>query len=193
MNRLAVLFRLCIALLLLAALPAPGAAHTRLESSSPAADAVLRTPPTELRLRFTQGVEPRLTAATLVSESGDTVQAGAAVPEPGTGNRALTLPLPAGLGPGRYLVEWRTAGADGHVIRGAFSFAVEGLALPADTAAPPAPPPPPPAGGHAGEMEADGVFSAASPLAVLARWLAFLGLLGLVGSVAFRLAVIPAA
>jgi putative copper export protein/methionine-rich copper-binding protein CopC len=187
---------LVLALCLLAALPAAGAAHTRLESSAPAADEVLRTPPAELRLRFTQGVEPRLTSAILVSAAGDTVRAGAAVPEPGTGNRALTLALPGELGPGQYMVEWRTAGADGHVIRGAFSFAVEGLALPADTAAQPVPAPPPPspdAPAAGGEAEAQGVFASSSPLAVLVRWLGFLGLLGLVGSVAFRLGVVPGA
>ncbi|HLL46732.1 MAG TPA: copper resistance CopC family protein, partial [Longimicrobiaceae bacterium] len=133
---------LVTALLLLAALPATGLAHTRLESSSPAADAVLREAPSELRLRFSTPVEPRLTGATLLREAGDTVLVAAAAPEPGSGNRSFVLPLPAALGPGQYLVEWRTAGADGHVIQGAFSFLVEGLAPPAAPRVDTAPPPP---------------------------------------------------
>ncbi|HEU0076451.1 MAG TPA: copper resistance protein CopC, partial [Longimicrobiaceae bacterium] len=93
------LHRLLPALLLLAALPAAGAAHTRLESSSPAADAVLRTPPAELRLRFSAPVEPRLTGAMLLGEAGDTVPLGAAAPEAGSGNRAFVVPVGATLAP----------------------------------------------------------------------------------------------
>ncbi len=187
---------LATALLLLAALPAAGLAHTRLESSSPAADAVLRQAPSELRLRFSAPVEPRLTGATLLREAGDTVLAAAAAPEPGSGNRAFVVPLPAALAPGQYVVEWRTAGADGHVIQGAYSFLVEGLAPPA--AAPPAGPAPPPAGpGLAPDPDAtagsDALFLPGSPLSVLVRWIGFLGLLGMVGAAAFRLAVLPAA
>ena len=99
------LLRLLPALLLLLALPAAGRAHTRLESSSPAADAVLRQPPTELRLRFSTAVEPRLTGATLRGASGDTVLVAVASPEPGSGNRAYVVPIPAALGPGEYLVD----------------------------------------------------------------------------------------
>jgi copper transport protein len=191
------LLRLLPALLLLAGHPAAGLAHTRLESSSPSADAVLRTPPAELRLRFSAPVEPRLTGATLLGESGDTVLVAVAAPEPGSGNRAFVVPVTTTLAPGQYMVEWRTAGADGHVIRGAYSFVVEGLAPPA-AAAPPAdtaPSPadraaaPPPGGGAAG----DALFLPGSPLGVLVRWLGFLGLLGMVGAAAFRLAVLPAA
>jgi putative copper export protein/methionine-rich copper-binding protein CopC len=191
------LLRLLPALLLLAALPAAGLAHTRLESSSPAADAVLRQPPGELRLRFSTPVEPRLTGATLLREAGDTVLVAVATPEPGSGNRSFVVPLPAGLGPGQYLVEWRTAGADGHVIQGAYSFVVEGLAPPA--AAPPVDPAPPPSAGPGPAPPSDdaagsnALFLPGSPLAVLVRWLGFLGLLGMVGATAFRLAVLPAA
>lgn len=189
------LLRLLPALLLVLALPAAGRAHTRLESSSPAADAVLRQPPTELRLRFSTAVEPRLTGATLLGASGDTVLVAVASPEPGSGNRAYVVPVPAALGPGEYMVEWRTAGADGHVIQGGFSFVVEGLALPAPaadtvpaaTAEPGAAPPSGP------DADADGLFLPGSPLSVLVRWLGFLGLLGMIGAAAFRLAVLPRA
>lgn len=189
------LLRLLPALLLLLALPAAGRAHTRLESSSPAADAVLRQPPTELRLRFSTAVEPRLTGATLLGASGDTVLVAVASPEPGSGNRAYVVPIPAALGPGEYLVEWRTAGADGHVIQGGFSFVVEGLALPApapDSVPAPAAEPgvAPPSGPDA---DADSLFLPGSPLSVLVRWLGFLGLLGMIGAAAFRLAVLPRA
>ena len=188
------LLRLLPTLLLLAQ-PAAGLAHTRLESSSPAADAVLRTPPAELRLRFSAPVEPRLTGATLLGEQGDTVLVAVAVPEPGSGNRAFVVPVTPTLAPGQYMVEWRTAGADGHVIRGAYSFVVEGLAPPApppaDTVPSPAEPAaaPPPGGGAGG----DALFLPGSPLGVLVRWLGFLGLLGMVGAAALRLAVLPAA
>jgi copper transport protein len=190
------LLRLLPALLLLAALPAAGRAHTRLESSSPAADAVLRTPPAELRLRFSAPVEPRLTGATLLGELGDTILVAVAAPEPGSGNRAFVVPVTTTLAPGQYMVEWRTAGADGHVIRGAYSFVVEGLAPPA--AAPAADTVPPPAGPGAAPSAGEGaggdaLFLPGSPLGVLVRWLGFLGLLGMVGAATLRLAVLPAA
>lgn len=191
------LLRLLPALLLLLALPAAGWAHTGLASSSPAADAVLREAPTELRLRFSGPVEPRLTGATLLSQAGDTVLVAVATPESGSGNRAYVVPIPAALGPGEYLVEWRTAGADGHVIQGGFSFVVEGLAPPAPAPAADTVPPPvaepgvaPPS---APEADAGALFLPGSPLSVLVRWLGFLGLLGMIGAAAFRLAVLPRA
>jgi len=191
---------LLAALLLVALLPAAGGAHTRLESSAPTADAVLRAAPTEIRLRFTGPAEPTLTGATLTTASGDTIPVGRATVEPGSGNRAYVIPIPTPLSPGQYLVEWRTAGTDGHVIRGAFSFLVEGLApsAPAGPAADTAPPPEavsvvaPPAG-SSGTADAAAAYLPGSPLSVLVRWLAFTGLLGLVGSATFRLAVLPAA
>ncbi len=191
---------LLAALFLVVFLPAPAGAHTRLESSAPAADAVLRTPPAEIRLRFSGRAEPTLTGATLTTAAGDTIPVGRATVEPGSANRAFVIPIPTSLAPGQYLVEWRTAGTDGHVIRGAFTFLVEGLApaAPAEPAADTAPPPDTgavaaPPTGSSGTEDAASPYLPGSPLSVLVRWLAFTGLLGLVGSAAFRLAVLPAA
>jgi methionine-rich copper-binding protein CopC len=50
---------------------------------------------------------------------------------------ALKLPLPA-LGPGSYRLAWRTAGGDGHVMRGGVNFSLGVASAPATSAKPPA-------------------------------------------------------
>jgi copper transport protein len=44
---------------------------------------------------------------------------------PGSEDRELSLPLRETLATGEYSVEWRTAGADGHAVRGRYTFSVE--------------------------------------------------------------------
>ncbi|HEX2205470.1 MAG TPA: CopD family protein, partial [Longimicrobium sp.] len=138
----------------------------------------------------------------------DTVASGTPAAVPGS-DREMVLALPAALPDGDYRVEWRAPGADGHVIRGDFAFTVAGAGLAAATtdsassgttapdsaaAAPPAPAgtvgpatvPPAPVVDAQEETHSD----AARPLAVLIRWGGFLALLGMIGAVAFRYAVL---
>lgn len=108
---------------------------------------------------------------------------------PSADARVVVVPLPAFRYAGTYTVVWQTAAADGHPLRGQLVFTIaEGAAGLLPVEAPPLDPPadlPPPVP-HA---EAK-VFDASSPLYVAVRWLGFGGLLGVIGAVAFRFAVL---
>lgn len=94
-------------------------AHALLLEAVPAPGAVVPAV-TEVRLRFSTRVEPRLGRLRLLDERGTArvlaVQGGGRPDE-------LRAAVPA-LGPGAYRLEWQALSADGHVVRGTLSFRV---------------------------------------------------------------------
>lgn len=190
-----------VAALVLALLPAAASAHTKLDSSAPAAGETVRAEVTEVRLHFSQGVSADFTTLAVLL-GGDTVAAGTATAVEGSGRKEFVLALPRPLASGAYRVRWRTAGADGHVIQGTFEFtvalppaasadssaadsgsaaALAGSTDPATGAAAPAEPAPPVDEDASRQSSpSDGV------LPVLVRWGWFLSLLGMIGAVGFR-------
>jgi copper transport protein len=141
--------------------------HAFLERSDPAANTVVPEVPIEVRLWFTEPLEPAYSRAELFDAQGRKIAT-----EPsrlGEDRRELVLPLPPELPRGTYTVQWRNvSAADGHPQAGFFSFTVGTLA----DAQVPAPPPPLPVGFAPRWLEAAG------------RWLALVGLSGMLGAVA---------
>jgi methionine-rich copper-binding protein CopC len=99
---------------------APASAHSLLLESSPAAGAVVAAPPAQIALRFNNRIEKPLSSVRLLGPDGAPVTLAAVV---GGAPDRLVAAVPA-LGAGRYRVEWRVLSADGHLVSGAFSFAV---------------------------------------------------------------------
>jgi methionine-rich copper-binding protein CopC len=113
----------CLAALLgavLAATPTIVAAHSLLLEASPAADAVLPAPPTEIALRFNNRVEKRLSTILLADGRGETRRV--EIRADGPADR-LNASAPA-LGPGAWRLEWRVLSTDGHVVTGRYSFRI---------------------------------------------------------------------
>jgi putative copper export protein/methionine-rich copper-binding protein CopC len=182
------------ALLLTLLAAAPALAHTRLSSSQPAAgDTVGGDSVREVRLRFTTRVSPEVTHLALLLGT-DTIAAGNLTTVAGTEGRVLALPLQAALRAGAYVVHWRTAGADGHVIRGDFAFSVAGDPAVATLAPPDSAPvaatvlPGTPEAVDAGGSDTQS--ESATVLPVIVRWGGFLALLGMIGSAVFNLIVL---
>lgn len=97
-------------------------AHALLESSTPADGATVDQPPTEVRLVFTESVDPLLTVIHVLDSSGNRVEAGKAE-VPGAPNvaRVPLAPLPLGT----YTVTWRTTSTtDGHTTVGSVAFGI---------------------------------------------------------------------
>ena len=115
--------RLLASLLFLALVFAaiPLAAHSLLLESSPAANATVDAAPSELRLRFNNRIEKRLSRVKLVDERGGARDL--PVAEDGAADR-LSAPVPS-IVPGRYRVEWQVLSTDGHVVTGRYSFTVK--------------------------------------------------------------------
>ena len=172
-----------------ALLPAPAAAHTKVESSAPADGDTAHGAVREVRIRFSRGVESELTTITLLRDGAFLAPGGAQVPE--TEGREYVLALPRPLDAGAYEAKWRTVGGDGHVLEGTLrvTVAASASALTPPAAAPLAPAQPVAADPQ--EAEGEEVGEAARPLAVVVRWAWFASLLGMIGVVAFRYGVLP--
>lgn len=99
-------------------------AHASLESSSPAANAVLEVGPTSIVLDFDEDVEPALTSITVYGADGVEVAVGDVAV--GTDSTVLEAAVTDGstLADGPYAVVWRTTSADGHVVDGSFAFQI---------------------------------------------------------------------
>jgi len=187
------LSRFCTAALLTLAAWAvcatPASAHIRLASATPAAGSTVTAPPDALRLVFSAHIEAGYTRVQLLAPDGSVVPVGAVSFVPGS-DREITVALPPLRGAGEFTVRWRTAGADGHVLEGSYTFT-----LAQDSAAAAAPQPAPdtavtvPADEHAhhGEVTSSG----AGPAEVLARWLHFVALTLLLGAVSLRMLLLP--
>lgn len=175
--------------LLVAMLPATAWAHGALRRSEPAEGAHLTVAPRALRLTFTEAVELHFARLALSGPNGPVVLGTFALaPDSAT---VLVAPVAGPLVAGAYTIAWQVAGEDGHPVRGQIRFMVvpgaEGLtAVPVGPSAPGQAPPP---ATHHDEatFPSGGGFDAESPLYVTVRWLTFLGLVGVLGVIAFRL------
>ena len=94
-------------------------AHTHLEKTMPADNSVLKAAPKEIMLHFS--ATTRLTALSIQKE-GDKERP--LKPLPTAVAKAIAVPVPA-LAPGKYVVDWRVVGDDGHVVSGKFHFTVD--------------------------------------------------------------------
>ncbi|HEU5191000.1 MAG TPA: copper resistance CopC family protein [Methylomirabilota bacterium] len=97
-------------------------AHSFLERAEPRPGSTVKAAPTEVRLRFTERLEPAFSTVQVTDEKGRRVDRGEAHTEPGS-PRQLRVPLEP-LGAGRYAVRWRVLSVDSHVVEGDFSFRV---------------------------------------------------------------------
>jgi copper transport protein len=161
---------LLAALAVLVLLPAEVQAHAVLERTTPSASATTSTPPKEVSLTFSEGIEPRFAIVSVTDAGGHQVADGPPAHPPGDGT-TLVVPL-KDVKQGWYLVYWRVISADGHPVRGAFTFAVG------------------PSPGPAPQFPIPSLNeTAATPTLVIERWAMLLSLMIGVGLLLFRLVI----
>jgi methionine-rich copper-binding protein CopC len=102
-------------------LPGQADAHARLVTATPAANAMAMPAPTELRLKFSEGLELKFAKVTVTGPDKRAVATGPAKLAPDD-ETALIVPLPAPLAEGKYEVEWQVVAKDGHKTKGAYGF-----------------------------------------------------------------------
>ncbi|MGA8634964.1 MAG: CopD family protein [Candidatus Dormiibacterota bacterium] len=144
-------------------LPLTAAAHALPQTAIPPEGAEVQTAPKVVEITFGETPDPQLSSITVVNGSGVSVDAGPTVVVPG---HPLELevslkPIPDGV----YTVTWKTVSeTDGHLATGAYAFGV---------------------GESAASANAHASRSVVSPppsfLAVVSRWLFFIGVMGIVG------------
>ena len=98
-------------------LATPAFAHARLTGSEPAANAKVKSPG-QVKLHFSESLEPAFSSASLTDAAGKTVPVSRSV-----GSDTITL-LPLTLKPGAYKVTWHSVGQDTHRLTGSFGFTV---------------------------------------------------------------------
>jgi copper transport protein len=160
--RRAVLAGLLVAL----AWPAAASAHARLINERPDFRERVETTPTQVVLRFDQGVDALANSIVVYSAKGRIVSGTA---HSGGDSRVLVVPIHR-LRKGAYTVRWHAVSSDSHVVSGAYTFGVRMDA-----------PPPTEAYGASGPTRSEDVV----------RWLYFAALALLVGGLGFRLLVLP--
>ena len=147
----------------------PALAHAALLRSEPAANAILASPPTEIRLWFTEPISPQFSGAQVLDTTGTPLAIHLATDE--TQKNLLIIGLPP-IEEGVYSVLWRVhSTADGHFTQGLLVFGV-GTGVNLAAAASPAP-----------------VTPITWPEVAL-RWLNFTFLLGLIGAAAINFFVL---
>ena len=159
---------LIIAAAALALFPAKADAHANLAEAYPPPNSTLESAPDMVSITFTEPIEKALSEIRVLDRSGARVDAGGGAVR--LSEDALTLSIALGvLANGTYTVAWRNVSAvDGHSARGAFVFSAgEPLA----------------AGAGAALADAPALQSGAEPIA---RWLALLGGMAVVGAAVFR-------
>jgi copper transport protein len=149
------------------ALPAAAWAHAALLKTVPEASRTVNTPPPEVRLTYSEPIEARFAIVSVTDASGRQVTSGQPESAPGS-PQTLVTPL-EGVPEGWYLVFWRVISADGHPVRGAFTFAVG-----------PNPGPPP-------QFRVPSLSETATTTRLLvSRWLVFLAVLSALGLFVLR-------
>ncbi|MDQ7820789.1 MAG: copper resistance protein CopC [Armatimonadota bacterium] len=107
------------------ALAASAAAHARLVRSEPAAGAVLRSAPREVRAWFSEELDPGRSRLSVWDARGRQVDDGRGGVDLDDLDRRSMVARLRPVGPGTYTVRWRAVSADdGFVAEGQFRFTV---------------------------------------------------------------------
>ncbi len=152
------------------AAPAAALAHAALLRTVPEASRTVTPAPRQVSLTYSEAVEPRFAIVSVTDAEGRQETAGPPARSP-TSADTLVVPLER-LAEGWYLVYWRVISADGHPVRGAFTFAVG------------------PNPGPAPQFVIPSISeTAATPGLLVVRWATFVSLMAAIGLFVLRAVV----
>src|SRR5690348_8309655 len=114
--------RLLIASLLSLLGVAAAGAHAFLSQAAPPVGSTISAAPREVRLTFSEGIEPTFSRIELATTDGQPIGTGPAMVDP-RDNTQLVLALPP-LAPGRYRIKWRVVSIDTHPTEGDYIFEI---------------------------------------------------------------------
>ena len=97
-------------------------AHAQLEQAFPAVGGTVAAP-SEIRLKFSEGVEPHFCTVALSADGAGAVPLGALSLDP-VDPSVLIAKVGKALAPGVYTVTWHAVSVDTHKTQGSFSFTV---------------------------------------------------------------------
>ena len=117
-------YTLVLAGLGLGTISAPAFAHAHLKSATPAIGSIVATAPTELDLKFSEGLNLRFTGVKVTGPAKAAVATGEAALGAGD-DTTLVVPVPDPLAPGSYTVAWHALSTDGHKTSGTYTFTIK--------------------------------------------------------------------
>jgi copper resistance protein C len=97
-------------------------AHAFLKDAEPRVGSTAQTSPNEVRIQFTESIEPAFSTIQVFNASGSEVDKRDAHRDP-SNHALLRVSLPR-LAPGIYKVVWRVVSVDTHVTNGSFTFRI---------------------------------------------------------------------
>ena len=152
------------------AMPAAAWAHAALLRTVPEASRTVNKAPPSVQLTYSEPIEPRFAIVSVTDAAGRQVTSGPPQRAPGS---PQTHVAPLRHTPqGWYLVFWRVISADGHPVRGAFTFAVG-----------PSPGPPP-------QFRIPSLSETATTTQLLiSRWVVFVSFLSAIGLFVLRILI----
>lgn len=101
----------------------PANAHAFLAQASPRVGSKVATSPTEVRMWFSEALEPAFSNASIMTAAGQDAAGAKAFVDP-KDRRELVIPLSRPLPAGAYRVKWAVVSIDGHRTEGDFRFTV---------------------------------------------------------------------
>jgi hypothetical protein len=112
-----------VASLAFAMIASAACAHALLQKAVPAVGGVVTASPKEIRIKFSEGVEPRFSGIALATEAGASAPLGKPNVDPAD-NSTLVAPISQPIKPGVYTVTWHVVSVDTHKTQGSFNFTV---------------------------------------------------------------------
>ncbi len=103
---------------------AAAAAHAYLQRSEPPPNAVVAQAPSELRLRYSEAVEPAFVNVEVLRDGRPVESLGAAQVDKDGKTIRVEMPAAGDGAPAGYEVRWRIVAKDGHPTQGRFAFRV---------------------------------------------------------------------
>lgn len=112
-----------IAAIVVSMIPTAALAHAMLQKAVPPVGGTVTVSPSEIRLLFSEGVEPAFSRIALAASDGAALPTGKPTVDPH--NRSvLIVKVGKTLAPGTYKVDWHAVSVDTHKTQGNFTFTV---------------------------------------------------------------------
>ena len=109
-------------LVAITALPASARFHTKLTKSNPTADSTVTAAPKVIELWWNE--KPEVSLTTITVQGADSAKVALGKVRASADLMGVAADVTGPLAPGKYVIKWKTAGKDGHAVRGSFNFSI---------------------------------------------------------------------
>jgi methionine-rich copper-binding protein CopC len=99
-------------------------AHAMLQKAEPPVGGTVTVSPSEIRIQYSEGVEPSFSGIALSTRDGAAVPTGKPAVDP-QNQAVLIVKVGKKLAPGTYKVDWHAVSVDTHRTEGSFTFSVQ--------------------------------------------------------------------